>query len=416
MAITTSSLTRPVQDEADAIIHTVMATPEGHADPYPHYRRLRELAPVHRCDLDGVWYISDFETSRQILGDARIGKNPHIVVRRHGVDEARLKLAERRTRPSMLTANPPDHTRLRGVAKGAFIPPTMEAMRARVAALVDERLDRLAALGEADVMAELAYPLPVTVISEMMGVPEADRAWFRPLMNTLVSSDQPHPTPEQTELVARAGDDLEAYFKALISTRLARPEDDLLSAFLVRYREGELSYDELYATVTLLFIAGFLTTTNLIGNGLLAFFSHPGELARLLEDPSLVAPAVEEILRYDTPVQMVHRRALEDIEVGGQVVSEGDTVFAILAAANRDPARFPDPDRFDIARTDNLHLAFAWGLHFCLGARLARMEGQLVFAGLRERFSRLELLEEPVRRPGLAIRALDSLRVRFIPR
>ncbi|MGH9034559.1 MAG: cytochrome P450 [Acidimicrobiia bacterium] len=414
MAVTTA--TRSVQDEADAIIHEVMATPEGHADPYPHYRRLRELAPVHRSDLDGVWYVSDFETCRQILGDARIGKNAQFVVRRHGVDEARVRLAERRSRPSMLTSNPPDHTRLRGVAKGAFIPPTMEGMRARVAALVDERLDRLAALGEADVMAELAYPLPVSVISEMIGVPEADRAWFRPLMNTLVSSDQPNPTPEETERVARAGDELEAYFKALITERRAHPADDLLSAFVGRYEQGELSYDELYATVTLLFIAGFLTTTNLVGNGLLAFFRHPGELARLLADPALVAPAVEEILRYDTPVQFVHRLVLEDTEVGGQALTEGDTVFSILAAANRDPARFPHPDRFDIGRTDNLHLAFAWGLHFCLGARLARMEGQLVFAGLRERFRGLELLEEPVRRPGLAIRALDSLPVRFTPR
>jgi cytochrome P450 len=414
--VLTTTATRSVQAEADGIIHTVMATPEGHADPYPHYRRLRELAPVHRSDLDGVWYISDFETCRQILGDARTGKNAQFVVRRHGVDEARVKLAERRSRPSMITSNPPDHTRLRGVAKGAFIPPSMEAMRARVAALVDERLDRLAAMGEADVMAELAYPLPVTVISEMMGVPEADRAWFRPLMNTLVSSDQPNPTPEQTELVARAGDEFEAYFKELISARLAQPEDDLLSGFVARFHDGELSYDELYATVTLLFIAGFLTTTNLIGNGLLAFFRQPGEMARLLADPALVAPAVEEILRYDTPVQFVHRLVLEDTEMDGQVLAEGDTVFAILAAANRDPARFPHPDRFDIGRTDNLHLAFAWGLHFCLGARLARMEGLLVFAGLRERFSGLELLEEPVRRPGLAIRALDSLRVRFTPR
>ncbi|MDQ3945244.1 MAG: cytochrome P450, partial [Actinomycetota bacterium] len=274
--VVTTAPTRSVQHEADEIIHGVMATAEGHAEPYPWYHRLRELAPIHRSGLDGVWYISDFETCRQVLGDARIGKNAQFLVRRHGVDETRVKLAERRSRPSMITSNPPQHTRLRGVAKGAFIPPTMEALRPRVAELVDERLDRLAALGEADVMTELAYPLPITVISEMMGVPEADRAWFRPLMNTLVSSDQPNPTPAQTEQVARAGDDLEAYFKELISTRRVRPEDDLLSAFVARHEDGELSYDELYATVTLLFIAGFLTTTNLIGNGLLALFRHPG--------------------------------------------------------------------------------------------------------------------------------------------
>ncbi|MGH9043109.1 MAG: cytochrome P450 [Acidimicrobiia bacterium] len=415
MAVTTTS-TRALQDEADEVVHIAMATAEGHADPYPWYDRLRTLAPVHRSNLDGVWYITEFEACRQILGDARIGKNSSIVVRRHGVDEARVVLAERRTRPSMLTTNPPEHTRLRGVAKGAFIPTSMEALRPRVAQLVDERLDRLADLGEADVMAELAYPLPVTVISELMGVPVEDRDWFQPLIRTLVSSDQPNPTPEGTEEVRQAGDDLEAYFKALIGDRRTRPADDLLTAFVARYERGELDYDELYATITLVFIAGFLTTTNLIGNGLLALFRHPGEMARLLADPGLVAPAVEEILRYDTPVQFVHRNVVEDVEVGGHRLPAGDTVFTILAAANRDPARFPEPDRFDIGRTDNLHIAFAWGLHFCLGARLARMEGQLVFAGLRERFSDLELLEEPVRRPGLAIRSLDRLRVRVTPR
>ncbi len=415
MAVTATS-TRLVGEEADEVLHVVMATAEGHADPYPHYHRLRELAPVHRSGLDGVWYVSGFEGCRQVLGDARIGKSAQFVVRRHGVDESRVRLAERRSRPSMITSNPPEHTRLRGVAKGAFIPPSMEALRPRVAELVDERLDRLAAMGDADVMMELAYPLPVTVISELMGVPAGDRDWFQPLIRTLVSSDQPNPTPEGTKEVERAGDELEAYFRALITERRARPADDLLSAFVLRYEQGDLSYDELYSTVTLLFIAGFLTTTNLIGNGLLSLFRHPGEMTRLLADPGLVAPAVEEILRYDTPVQFVHRLVLEDTELDGQRLREGDTVFAMLAAANRDPARFPHPDRFDVARTDNLHLAFAWGLHFCLGARLARMEGHLVFAGLRERFCALEMLAEPVRRPGLAIRALDSLPVRFTPR
>jgi hypothetical protein len=418
MAVTMPS-TRSVQEEADEVLHAVMATAEGHADPYPHYRRLRELAPVHHSALDGVWYVTDFEICRQLLGDGRMGKNAQIVVRRHGVDEARVKLAERRGRPTMLTTNPPDHSRLRGVAKGAFIPPSMEALRPRVAALVDERLDRLTGLGEADVMTELAYPLPVTVISELMGVPVADRDWFNPIMRTLISSDQPNPTPEETKRVEQAGDELEAYFRDLIATRRARPQDDLLSVLVARHESGELSYDELRATVTLVFIAGFLTTTNLIGNGLLAFFRHPDQLALLLDNsggPALVAPAVEEILRYDTPVQFVHRQVVDDIEIGGHRLRPGDIVFAVLAAANRDPDRFPDPDRFDIGRRDNLHLAFAWGLHFCLGARLARMEGQLVFAGLRERFSGLELTGEPVRRPGLAIRALDSLPVRFTPR
>lgn len=177
-----------------------------------------------------------------------------------------------------------------------------------------------------------------------------------------------------------------------------------------------MAEDEVFATVVLLFLAGFLTTTNLVGNGLLALLEHPDQLSRLWADPALVPSAVEEMLRYDSPVQFIHRTALDDLDVDGQRLEAGDIVFVLLASANRDPARFADPDRFDAGRPDNLHLAFAWGIHFCLGARLARLEGQLVFAGLRDRFARIDLLEEPPRHPGLAFRFLDELKLRFTPR
>jgi cytochrome P450 len=380
------------------------------------YHRLRTAAPVHRSALDGVWYVSGFEACRQVLGDARIGKNQQFVVPRHGVDPERVRLAQRRRRRSMITANPPEHTRLRGAAKGAFIPPTMAALRPRVAAIVAERLDRLAALGEADLMAELAFPMPVTVVGEMVGVPEEDRAWFRPLMRTLVSSDSFNRSPEALAEVERAGDELDAYFVELIARRRKEPTDDLLSYFVAQADDGLLDDDELFSTVTLLFFAGFLTTTNLIGNGLTALFDHPAEQARLWARPELAPSAVEEILRFDSPVQFVHRNVLEDFELDGHRFAAGDVVMLLLAAANRDPARFADPDRFDVGRTDNLHLAFAWGLHFCLGARLARMEGQLVLEGLVERFATVERAGEPVRNPGLAIRGFDSLPVRFTAR
>jgi cytochrome P450 len=403
-------------DHVDDLIHRVMATPEGHADPYPLYRQLRELAPLHRSGLDGVWYVSGFEACRHLLGDARIGKNQQFIVPRHGVDPERVRLAQRRRRTSMITANPPEHTRLRGSAKGAFIPPTMEALRPRVAAIVNERLDRLAELGEADVMAELAFPMPVTVVGEMVGVPEEDREWFRPLMRILVSSDSFNRSPEMHTRVEQAGDELDAYFVELIARRRKEPTDDLLSYFVGQADDGLLDEDELFATVTLLFFAGFLTTTNLIGNGLAALFDHPAEQARLWAHPELAASAVEEIVRFDSPVQFVHRNVLEDLEFDGHRLAAGDIVLGLLASANRDPARFADPDRFDVGRPDNLHLAFAWGLHFCLGARLARMEGQLVFAGLVERFARVEPAGAAVRNPGLAIRGYDSLPVRFTPR
>ena len=214
----------------------------------------------------------------------------------------------------------------------------------------------------------------------------------------------------------RAGDELDAYFVDLIARRRKEPTDDLLSYFVAQADDGLLAEDELFSTVTLLFFAGFLTTTNLIGNGLVALFDHPGEMARLWADPGLAASAVEEVLRFDSPVQFVHRNVLEDLEVDGHRLRKGEVVMTLLAAANRDPARFADPDRFDVGRPDNLHLAFAWGLHFCLGARLARMEGQLVFRGLVERFSGVEPAGEPVRNPGLAIRGFESLPVRLTPR
>jgi cytochrome P450 len=416
MAVATHGWASITTDDPDDLIHRIMATPEGHADPYPLYRRLREAAAVHRSELDGLWYVSGFDGCRQILGDARIGKNGQFVVARHGVDPERVRIAQRRRRTSMLTANPPAHTRLRGAAKGAFIPPTMEALRPRVAAIVAERLERLAALGEADVMAELAFPMPVTVVGEMVGVPEEKREWFRPLMRTLVSSDSFNRSPEALAEVARAGDEVDAYFTELIALRRKEPTADLLSYFIARAEDGLLSEEELYSTVTLLFFAGFLTTTNLIGNGLVALFAHPDQMARLWAGPGLAAPAVEEFLRFDSPVQFVHRNVLEDLELGGHRLRTGEVVMTLLAAANRDPARFADPDRFDVGRPDNLHLAFAWGLHFCLGARLARMEGQLVFQGLVERFAAVEPAGEPVRNAGLAVRGFESLPVRLIPR
>jgi cytochrome P450 len=292
----------------------------------------------------------------------------------------------------------------------------MEALRPRVAAIVGERLDRLADLGEADVMAELAFPMPVTVVGEMVGVPEEDREWFRPLMRTLVSSDSFNRSPEALAQVERAGDELDAYFTELIARRRKEPAGDLLSHFIARADDGVLAEDELYSTVTLLFFAGFLTTTNLIGNGLAALFEHPDAMARLWRRPDLAASAVEEVLRFDSPVQFVHRTVLEDFEVDGHRLAAGDVVLALLAAANRDPARFTDPDRFEVDRPENLHLAFAWGIHFCLGARLARMEGELVFRGLVERFAAVEPAGPPVRNPGLAIRGFERLPVRFVPR
>jgi cytochrome P450 len=400
--------------QVDELLHRLLATTEGHADPYPLYRALRTVAPFHRSDLDGVWYVSGFATARRVLLDPCLGKGPRLTIRRHGVPEERVRMVERRpVRPTMITANPPEHSRLRGAAKGAFLPPRIDALRSRIATLVDEHLDRLAAAGTADVMTELAYPLPLAVIGELLGVPEAEREGFRAVVMATLGADDPNPAPEAVSRAEAAINEIADYVSGLVAARRARPGSDVLSLLIEHHDRGGLDETELVGTATLLLEAGFLTTTNLIGNGLLALLDHPGEMARLWADPTLVGSAVEEMLRYDTPIQLTMRHVLADVDVDGVQLREGENVVILLGASNRDPAFFPEPDRLDVGRPDNTHLSFAWGTHFCLGARLARLEAQLVFSGLQRRFARLEPADEPVRRPGLLLRGLELLRLQM---
>ena len=403
-------------EQADRALDQLVTSPQGWENPFPLYRQMREAAPLYRSGHDGLWYATGFETVRTVLNHTSIGKNPMFAIPRHGTTPGRIEIARRRPRRSMITSDPPEHTRLRGVAKGAFIPPRMEALRSRIAEIVDERLDRLAEFGEADLMTEVAFQMPVTVIGELIGIPKADRDWFWPVMKTLVGGDNGRNTKEELDRVAQAGDELDAYFNDLIADRAAHPDDDMLSELIARRDAGEIDHEELRATVSLLFVAGFITTTNLVGNGTKALLDHPGEMARLWADPELVPPRVEEALRFDSPVPLVHRLVTEPCEVDGQELRPGEMVICLLAAANHDPARFDDPERFDITRPDNNHVAFAWGLHFCLGARLARMEAQLMFAGMRERFATIEPAGPHEYRIGFAFRGLDHLPIRVTPR
>ncbi|HVW32774.1 MAG TPA: cytochrome P450 [Acidimicrobiia bacterium] len=404
--------------DPDRVLEALLATPEGQADPYALYHRLRESSPLHRSGLDGLWYASRYHDCRQILLDPRCGRRPGEVVRRHGMTQAQARrFARRRSRPNMLSVNPPDHTRLRGATRGWFTPAPLERLAPRIGEIVDDCLDVLAAHGDADVMADLAFPLPVTVIGEVVGVPAGDRDALRPLVWAIIAADQPGAPDALVEDAEDASDRLDDFFVDLIAERRARPADDLLSELVAAADQGILSGEELLATVTLLFVAGFVTTTNLIGNGLLALLRHPDQLARLAGDPGLLPLTVDEILRYDGPVQMTQRAVLADIDLGGRTLRAGDTVMTILGAANRDPHAFADPDRFDVTRADNPPLAFGYGIHHCLGAGLARLEGRIVFRRLLERFSDLELLDpDPPRHPGFFGRRLARLPVRLTPR
>ncbi len=281
-------------------------------------------------------------------------------------------------------------------------------------ALVDELLDDFGP-GDVDVMDALAFPLPVTVIGEMLGVPAEDRPGLRPLVRAVTAVLELAVTPAALAEAAAADDRLEEYFAGLVAERRARPRDDLLTKLIEAEDKGDqLSERELISTAILLFAAGFETTTHLIGNGLLALLRHPDQLARLRADRSLLRPAVEELLRFDSPVQIAIRTAYEDLSFGAHTIEAGSVVVALLGAANRDPARFRDPERFDVGRDESPPMSFGGGIHFCLGAALARLEGQIVLDRLLDRFGSMELVgAEPTHRDSLTLRGLVDLRVRF---
>lgn len=313
----------------------------------------------------------------------------------------------------MLFKDPPDHTRLRTLVNKAFTPRVVESLRTRIQAIVDELLDEVEARREMDVIAEFAYPLPVRVIAELLGVPPEDRDTFKTWSRGVAPILDPVITDEVFTKVAESGLMLAVYFDELVQKRRAEPRNDLVTELIRAEDEGErLTEEELRATLILLLVAGHETTMNLIGNGLLALLRNPNELARLRSDPGLVRTAIDELLRYDGPVHLTARTALADTEIAGVTIAKGEMAIVLLSAANRDPAQFSDPDRLDVGRSPNKHLAFSAGGHFCVGATLARVEGQIAFDALVRRFPDITLATDEVRyRPTVTLRGLESLPV-----
>ena len=382
--------------------------PDALEDPYPLYHRLRAEDPVHQTPA-GFWVLSRYDDVALVLRDARFG--------RRGFQQL---IAARFAGPgfwhSMLLQDPPDHTRLRTLVSKAFTPRAIDGLRGRIESMVDALLDAAVDRGEMDLIGDLAYPLPASVISEMLGVPLEEREHLREWsadiarsLDAMIVSD-----PEVIARANAAGAAIHEYFERLVAERRRTPRADILSGLIAAEEAGDrLSTDELFATVILLFLAGHETTANLIGNGMLALLRHPAELARLRDDPALIESAVEELLRFDSPVQRVGRITTADVVIGDRTIPTGSLTMALLAAANRDPAYFPDPDRLDLARRDNRHLAFGSGIHFCLGAPLARLEGRIVFAALLRRCPGLALATERVEwRQTFALRGLTALPVR----
>jgi cytochrome P450 len=386
--------------------------PEFLADPYPTYHRLRAEDPVHQSPL-GFWVLTRYDDVVAVLRDARCAKEPMIaaVAARLGIPPGTIGL-------SMLDRDPPDHTRLRGLASKAFTPRVVEALRPRIQQIVDGLLERIEPQGRMDLIEEFAYPLPVIVICEMLGVPVADherfKGWSLDLARGL-DSVMLGPDSEVAQRSGKARHALAGYFRELIAERRASPRSDLLSALIAAEEAGDrLSENELLATCILLLVAGHETTVNLIGNGTMALLRHPDQLRRLREDPGLIASAVEELLRYDGPVQRTARTPTADVTVGGRTIGKGEMVMPFIGAADRDPAQFPHPDRLDITRADNRHIAFGLGIHFCLGAPLARVEGQIAIGTLVRTLPKLALATDaPEYRQSLTLRGLQVLPLTF---
>jgi cytochrome P450 len=391
--------------------------PEVHEDPYPLYHRLRAEDPVHRSPL-GFWVLTRHADVLAVLRDPRMSRDPRrserVALLRASAEVDEL-LASEEAAPSMLFVDPPDHTRLRTLVNKAFTPAAVERLRPRVEEIVAGLLDRAAGAGAMDVVEELAYPLPVTVICELFGVPEADRDRFRAWSRGLVHLLDPLVASDALERALRARQALRDYLGGLIAERRAHPTGDLLTALIAAEDQGhQLTEAELVSMCVLLLVAGHETTVNLIANGMLALLRDPAARARLEADAALARGAVEELLRYDSPVQFTSRHALADLDVGGRRVRAGETVVAVLGAANRDPAQFPDPDRLDLGRAPNRHVAFGGGIHFCLGAPLARMEAAIAIPAMLARLPGLELgPRPPVRRDTVTLRGLASLPVTF---
>jgi cytochrome P450 len=378
----------------------------GREDPYPRYERLRAISPVVRAQ-DGALVVTRYADCNTVVRDPRLGHLPPDVLAVLGYPDWPEHPALRQLFTSMLVLNPPDHTRLRRLVSGTFTARRVQAMRPAIAQMVDDLAGGLA--GEVDFVHAFAFPLPVNVIGELLGIPAPDRAQFQNLVRDWTQVLEVI-TPEVLRRADPAAATIREYLAGLAAERRRRPGADLLSALVTAGESGDqLSEDELLTTAALLFAAGFETTTHLLGNGLVALLQNPPALRLLREQPELAPTAVEELLRFDSPVQLASRVTTGEVVFGGITVEAGERVVAYLGAGNRDPERFTDPDRLDLERRDNAPLSFGGGIHYCLGAPLARLEAQLALPALLRRFPQLRLAGAPERRDSLSIRGYTRL-------
>ncbi|WP_372350534.1 cytochrome P450 [Streptomyces sp. KL116D] len=386
------------------------------ADPYPAYAGLREAGRVHYYEPTNQYLIPHHADVSALLRDRRLGRTYQ---HRYAHEDFGRTAPPPEHEPfhtlndqGMLDLEPPDHTRIRRLVSKAFTPRTVERLKPYVEKLAGELVDGLVADGGGDLLARVAEPLPVAVIAEMLGVPEADRAPLRPWSAAICGMYELNPPEETARAAVRASVEFTDYLRELIAERRARPGDDLVSALIAAHDEGDrLTEQEMISTCVLLLNAGHEATVNATVNGWWALFRHPDQLAALRADHSLVPSAVEELMRHDTPLQLFERWVLDEIEVAGTTIPVGSEVALLFGSANHDPAVFADPAGLDLTRRDNPHISFSAGIHYCIGAPLARIELAASMRALLTRAPTLRLAAEPTRKPNFVIRGLEELRV-----
>jgi cytochrome P450 len=386
-------------------------SPEYVADPYPILRRIQEAEPVHRIKMG--WLVTSYEHASTVLRESRFWGSGMTPERRLSIfgSGPMFEYASRR----MNSYNPPEHTRLRSLVTKGFTARRVEALRPRIQKIADDLLNAAKGTREFDVLETLAHPLPCQVICDMIGVPLSDSPQLSQWTGTILSVlGRPVAQPERMPAANDAANEFMSYIKALVIKRRATPGEDLLTGLIAAEEDGvRLTEEELVATVLFMFTAGHATTRDLVGSGLLAFMNNRDQWERLVSDPSMAPSAVEECLRYSPSVPLTPRRALQETMLAGTPIPAGEAVLVSIAAANRDPRRFPDPDRFDIGRADNEHLTFGGGIHYCLGAMLARAEAQIIFGSLARRYPKIELAAQTIEwRDTWFFRGPKAVRVR----
>jgi cytochrome P450 len=389
--------------------------PEVLANPYPLYRRLRTEDPVHWDPFLHAWVVTRYADVITVLHRFSANRTPTPEQLAALGLESLTPVARVMVR-QMLFLDAPSHTRIRGLASQAFTPRRVERLREHIQSITDELLDAVIPRGAMDVIEDLAAPLPAIVTAEMLGVPTRDhpllKKWSADFAEMLGNFQH---NPDRAAGVLKSTEEMVAYFRDAVREQRERPRDGLVGALLAAEIDGDrFTEDEVIANVIVTMVGGQETTTNLIGNGIVTLLRHPEQMARLREDPALITSGVEELLRYESPSQHTARLAPEDVTLGGKLIRKRQAVIAVMAAGNRDPERFPDPDRLDLGRADNRHLAFGWAAHFCFGAPLARIEGQIAFATMLRRLPELRLSPGPlVWRENLGLRGLTALPVAF---